>query len=76
MSVIKLAVKKAGGAAEVAQRMGLSRISVYEWISKDKVPEPRVLALAELTEWEYTPHMIAPLIYPNPSDGLPATCQV
>ncbi|MEX3629082.1 MAG: YdaS family helix-turn-helix protein [Burkholderia sp.] len=71
MTIIKKAVKRAGGAAAVAASMGLSRISVYEWMTKDRVPDPRVLALAELTEWEVTPHQIAPSLYPNPSDGLP-----
>jgi hypothetical protein len=52
--------------------MGISRISVYEWIKKDEVPDKRVIRLAELTEWEYTPHMLAPGLYPNPSDGIPS----
>lgn len=71
MSIIKKAVDKAGKAGAVAKAMGISRISVYEWIEKGRVPPDRVLALAELTEWEFTPHMLAPERYPNPTDGLP-----
>ncbi|WP_409071625.1 YdaS family helix-turn-helix protein [Burkholderia stagnalis] len=70
MSLIKDAVTAAGGARAVADAFGISRLSVYEWISKDHVPEPRVLRLAELTKWEFTPHQLAPKLYPNPRDGL------
>lgn len=73
MSIIKNAVKRAGKAGAVARALGISRISVYEWGEKDRVPPDRVLALAELTDWEFTPHMLAPDRYPNPTDGLPVT---
>jgi len=69
---IKDAVREAGGAATVARALNMSRISVYEWIKKDEVPDKRVISLAELTNWKYTPHMLAPALYPNPSDGLPS----
>ncbi|HDR8931702.1 TPA: helix-turn-helix domain-containing protein [Burkholderia vietnamiensis] len=71
MSLIKDAVTAAGGAAAVADALGISRISIYEWIYKGRVPEPRVLRLAELTNWKITPHQLAPALYPNPRDGLP-----
>ncbi|MCA8214499.1 helix-turn-helix domain-containing protein [Burkholderia cepacia] len=71
MSLIKDAVTEAGGATVVATAFGISRISIYEWIEKGRVPEPRVLRLAELTKWKFTPHQIAPALYPNPRDGLP-----
>ena len=73
MSIIQRAVDKAGKAGTVARALRISRISVYEWIEKDRLPPGRVLALAELTGWEYTPHMLAPDRYPNPTDGLPLT---
>jgi DNA-binding transcriptional regulator YdaS (Cro superfamily) len=74
VSIIKKAVDKAGGAGAVARELNISRISVYEWISKNRLPEKkqRALALAQLTGWAYTPHMLAPDLYPNPSDGLPS----
>ncbi|WP_085561412.1 transcriptional regulator [Burkholderia pseudomallei] len=71
MSLIKDAVTEAGGATAVARAFGLSRISIYEWIDKGRVPEPRVLRLAALTNWKITPHQLAPALYPNPHDGLP-----
>lgn len=73
VSIIKEAVDKAGGAGAVARELNISRISVYEWIAKNRLPEKnqRALALAKLTKWEYTPHMLAPDQYPNRSDGLP-----
>jgi DNA-binding transcriptional regulator YdaS (Cro superfamily) len=73
VSIIKEAVDRAGKAGAVARSLGISRISVYEWIEKDRLPPDRVLALAELTEWEFTPHKLAPDRYPNPTDGLPVT---
>lgn len=74
MTIIKEAIEKAGGAASVARELNISRISVYEWIANNKLPEKggRALALAELTDWEFTPHMLAPTLYPNPTDGLPS----
>ncbi len=71
MSLIKDAVTEAGGATVVARVFDISRISIYEWIDKGRVPEPRVLRLAELTKWKFTPHQLAPALYPNPRDGLP-----
>lgn len=73
MSIIKSAVDRAGRAGAVARNLGISRISVYEWIEKDRLPPDRVLALAELTGWEFTPHMLAPERYPNPTDGVPVS---
>lgn len=71
VTTVKDAIQRAGGAAAVARAFGMSRISVYEWITKNRVPDNRVLALAELTAWEYTPHALAPRLYPNENDGLP-----
>jgi DNA-binding transcriptional regulator YdaS (Cro superfamily) len=73
MSIIKKAVDRAGKAGMVARKLGISRISVYEWVEKDRLPPDRVLALAEMTSWEFTPHMLAPDRYPNPTDGLPVS---
>lgn len=68
---IKAAIDKAGGAARVAESLKISRISVYEWISKGRLPAERVIPLAELAKWEVTPHQLDPSLYPNPTDGLP-----
>ncbi|WP_373429778.1 Cro/CI family transcriptional regulator [Burkholderia glumae] len=76
MSIVKDAVVAAGGPTALARALGIARTSIYEWIEADKVPGPRVLQLAELTDWTFTPHRLAPHLYPNPSDGLPASCQV
>ena len=72
MPNIKDAVREAGGASAVARAFNMSRISVYEWITKDEVPDKRVIRLAELTNWKFTPHQLAPALYPNPSDVLPS----
>jgi hypothetical protein len=71
VSIIKEAIKAAGGPAAVGRSFGIGRVSVYEWIYKDQIPPDRVLGLAALTDWKYTPHRLAPARYPNPGDGLP-----
>lgn len=68
---IKAAVDEVGGAARVAERLEISRISVYEWISKGRVPPDRIIPLADLTNWKFTPHQLDPILYPNPTDGIP-----
>jgi len=70
-SLIKLAVDAAHGVAKVAETFGIARVSVYEWISKDRLPAERVIPLAELTAWRYTPHLLDPTLYPHKHDGLP-----
>ncbi|MGL6245682.1 transcriptional regulator [Pseudomonas sp.] len=50
----------------------LSPQAVYKWLSAG-VPAGRVLAVCEATGWQVTPHVLRPDIYPNPSDGLPAS---
>nr|WP_277610758.1 Cro/CI family transcriptional regulator [Burkholderia gladioli] len=76
VSFVKDLVAAAGGPTAVARALGITRASVYEWIEADRVPDPRVLQLAELTDWSFTPHKIAPALYPNATDGLPQKCQV
>ncbi|MCA8065511.1 YdaS family helix-turn-helix protein [Burkholderia sp. AU38729] len=76
MSIVKDAVTKAGGARVVAEAFDISRGSIYEWIVNGRVPEKRVLPLAKLTQWVFTPHQLSPTLYPNPHDGLPAHIQL
>lgn len=68
----KDAIAAAGGASVVAQQFKINPVSVYEWIRKDRLPADRVIPLAELTKWEFTPHALDPVLYPNKLDGLPA----
>ncbi len=42
---IKRAVELAGGAAKVAALFNISRISVYEWVHKGRIPAERCPAL-------------------------------
>lgn len=67
----KDAISAAGGASVVAQQFGINPVSVYEWIRKDRLPADRVIPLAELTKWAFTPHALDPVLYPNQFDGLP-----
>ncbi|WP_208446913.1 YdaS family helix-turn-helix protein [Burkholderia gladioli] len=70
VTFVKEIVAAAGGATAVARALDISRGSVNEWVKKGHVPNPRVRPLAELTGWKYTPHMIAPELYPNATDGI------
>lgn len=65
------ALVAAGGIAEVARALRVSSEAVRLWTVRG-VPDKRVLWLAERTGWKYTPHALAPTLYPHPDDGLPA----
>jgi hypothetical protein len=65
------AIKLLGGATEVAKMRGLKTAwGVSKW-EKDGLPAAHVLWLAEQTAWRFTPHQLAPDLYPHPDDGLP-----
>lgn len=70
-NLIGEALKKAGGVGAVAKALNMSEEGVRLWRARGAVPAGSVLWLSERTEWEYTPHQIAPEIYPHPDDGLP-----
>ena len=68
---VAAAIDFLGGDTAVAQLAGLKTAwAVSKW--RKRLPAPRVLWLARQTEWRYTPHALAPELYPNPTDGLPA----
>jgi len=64
------AIDKAGGDSAVAKHFKLTAWAVSKW--RQNLPEKRVLDLAALTGFVFTPHQLDPKMYPNPSDGLPA----
>lgn len=67
---VKAAIDKAGKAKVVAEKLELKKPwAVSKWAKK--LPPGRVLDLSELTNWEITPHQLAPDLYPHPNDGLP-----
>ncbi len=70
-TVIAEALKEAGGISAVAKALNMSEEGVRLWRARGAVPAGNVLWLAERTEWKYTPHRIAPELYPHPDDGLP-----
>jgi len=67
---VAAAIDSLGGPSEVARRRGLTPWAVSKWTRR--LPAEHVLWLAEQTEWQYTPHQLAPALYPNPGDALPA----
>ena len=74
--VIGEAIERAGGIKAVATARKLSEEGVRLWRARGKVPADHVLWLAEETRWEYTPHRIAPDLYPHEHDGLPQHLRV
>lgn len=47
---IKRAIELAGGAAKVAALFNISRISVYEWVHKCRIPAERCPAIERATD--------------------------
>ena len=66
-SPAKRAVEAAGGAGKVAELLGISRISVYEWIYKNRVPAERVIPLELAGQGRVPRHEIRPDLYPPPA---------
>lgn len=54
---------------ELARHLGVSAQAVSKW---PRVPDGRVIQVAEATGWKKTPHELRPDLYPHPFDGLPA----
>lgn len=52
----------------LAERLNISVQAIAKW---KVVPAERVLAVAEASEWQVTPHQLRPDLYPHPDDGLP-----
>jgi hypothetical protein len=68
---VRAAIKLLGGASAVARACGLKTAwGAAKWAT-DGLPADRVLWLAEQTAWRFTPHDLAPELYPHPDDGLP-----
>lgn len=60
---IEKAVEKAGGAARLAERIGVARQAVYQWIAAGEVPAGNVINVYDETGvpvWE-----LNPTIYPK-----------
>lgn len=70
------AVGHLGGPSAVARlrkRDGLrgkTPWAISKWIA-ERIPAENVLWLSQKTDWKFTPHMLAPTLYPNANDGLP-----
>ena len=70
LKVAAQAIKSLGGASSVARLRGRPPWAISKWM-RNGIPAEEVLWIAEQTEWEFTPHQLAPALYPHPSDGLP-----
>lgn len=71
-----MAIHQLGGPSAVARmrrEAGMRAATpwaVSKWV-REGLPAENVLWLAERTGWAFTPHELAPALYPNPRDGLP-----
>ncbi|MEO8411063.1 MAG: YdaS family helix-turn-helix protein [Propionivibrio sp.] len=66
------AIASLGGVSAVAKARGLkTAYAVSKWV-QGGVPAEHILWLAEQTDWKFSPHALAPHLYPHPDDGLPA----
>ena len=70
MNGLDCVINHFGGPAKLAGHIGVVPMTISHWRRRG-VPANRVLELAEATNWEVTPHEIAPDLYPHPEDGLP-----
>ena len=64
------AILAAGGLTQVARRMGITPRRLDNW-KRRGVPTAMVLEVCRGVEWRLTPHQLAPVLYPNPLDGMP-----
>ncbi len=62
---IKRAVEIAGGAASLARKLGISRVSVHEWVKRGRIPATRVIAVETAVNAEVTRHDLRPDLYPE-----------
>lgn len=71
LTKVSQAIAHLGGASAVARARGLKTAwGASKW-ARDGLPAEHVLWLAEQTEWLFSPHELAPDLYPHPDDGLP-----
>lgn len=67
---VKQAIDYLGGPSQVARELGMTPWAISKW--SISMPPRRVLWLAARTDYRFTPHQLAPELYPNPTDALPA----
>lgn len=63
------AIDLLGGDSAVAKMLNVRPWAISKW--RKSLPPGRVLWLAEKTNWRFTPHQLAPSLYPNALDGIP-----
>jgi DNA-binding transcriptional regulator YdaS (Cro superfamily) len=73
MTTLARDIKKSGGASALAQKLGVSLQRLNNWRSRGRIPADMVIRYSCARDWEVTPHQLRPDIYPNPTDGLPAS---
>ena len=72
---VRKVVAAAGGLSVVGRHFKIAAASVKGWVDRGEIPEGRILGLSELSGWQFTPHMIDSIMYPNETDALPPELQ-
>lgn len=60
---LQAAIEAAGGVAPLAQKLGLTRVSVWRW---KRVPAERVLLIETALNGTVSRHQMRPDLYPHP----------
>lgn len=68
---IKKAIELAGGVGALADLVKVKYQAIQRW-RDEGIPADRVLSVCAAVDWAVTPHELAPHLYPNPNDCIPA----
>jgi DNA-binding transcriptional regulator YdaS (Cro superfamily) len=64
--------REPGQQSRLAKHLGVSPALVWQWLNRRRAIAPaHIRPIAIYTGFEVTPHQLDPVIYPNPTDGLP-----
>jgi len=64
-SLVEKAIKKAGGAAALAKRLGISEQAFTYWKRKGRIPSDRVIGVEKATGGQVTRQQLRPDLYPD-----------
>jgi DNA-binding transcriptional regulator YdaS (Cro superfamily) len=76
-SPLQRVIKLIGTQVALAKAIGVKQAHIWNWLNRDggEVPPAYVLKACSAVEWKVTPHELRPDIYPNTTDGMPATIE-
>jgi DNA-binding transcriptional regulator YdaS (Cro superfamily) len=76
MTPLERAISLAGGTqGALAEAIGKKQAHIWNWLNKHPVPPEAVIRISKAVNYQVTPHELRPDIYPNTTDGMPATIE-